>query len=66
MPLGIGAVYYVEHIRHLFPKPSEATTEEEENLVAAIVPIVYWLVLFSVIFHGLLIPALEKLKTILC
>ncbi|KAJ4349575.1 uncharacterized protein N0V89_008191 [Didymosphaeria variabile] len=58
-PIGIGAVFYVEHTRHIFPKPGEAKTEEEENLVAAMVPVVYWLVLFSIIFHGLSIPALD-------
>lgn len=56
---GIGAVFYVEHTRHLFPKPDEATTEEEENLVRAMVPVVYWLVFFSIVFHGLSIPALD-------
>ncbi|KAL5371089.1 hypothetical protein DPSP01_014498 [Paraphaeosphaeria sporulosa] len=58
-PIGIGAVFYVEHTRHLFPKPGEATTEEEENLVAAMIPVVYWLVIFSIVFHGLSIPALD-------
>ncbi|KAF2003193.1 Na(+)/H(+) antiporter 1 [Amniculicola lignicola CBS 123094] len=58
-PIGIGAVFYVEHTRHLFPKPGEAKTEEEDNLVRAMVPVVYWLVLFSIVFHGLSIPALD-------
>ncbi|KAH7111310.1 Na(+)/H(+) antiporter 1 [Dendryphion nanum] len=58
-PIGIGAVFYVEHTRHLFPKPGEAKTEEEDNLVQAMVPVVYWLVLFSIVFHGLSIPALD-------
>lgn len=34
-------------------------TGEEDNLVRAMVPVVYWLVLFSIIFHGLSIPALD-------
>jgi hypothetical protein len=59
MSTGIGAVFYVEHTRHLFPKPGEATTQEEEDLVAAMVPVVYFLVLFSIIVHGLSIPALD-------
>ena len=59
MHSGIGAVFYVEHTRHLFPKPGEAKTEEEDHLVRAMVPVVYWLVLFSIIFHGLSIPALD-------
>ncbi|CAI6233574.1 unnamed protein product [Periconia digitata] len=58
-PIGIGAVFYVEHTRHLFPKVGEAMTEEEEHLVQAMVPVVYWLVFFSIIFHGLSIPALD-------
>lgn len=56
---GIGAVFYVEHTRHLFPKPGEAKTEEEDNLTRAMVPVVYWLVIFSIIVHGLSIPALD-------
>jgi hypothetical protein len=34
-------------------------TEEEDILVRAMVPVVYWLVFFSIIFHGLSIPALD-------
>ena len=34
-------------------------TEEEDNLVRAMVPVVYWLVFFSIVFHGLSIPALD-------
>lgn len=52
-------MFYVEHTRHLFPKPGEATTVEEDNLTRAMIPVVYWLVLFSIIFHGLSIPALD-------
>ncbi|KAG5790910.1 hypothetical protein H9Q69_010042 [Fusarium xylarioides] len=33
--------------------------EEVTNLVCATSPIVYWLVLFSIIVHGLSIPALN-------
>lgn len=58
-PIGIGAVFYVEHTRHLFPKPGEGMTEEEDILTRAMVPVVYWLVFFSIIFHGLSIPALD-------
>lgn len=58
-PIGIGAVFYVEHTRHLFPKAGEALTVEEDNLTRAMIPVVYWLVLFSIIFHGLSIPALD-------
>jgi NhaP-type Na+/H+ or K+/H+ antiporter len=47
-PIGIGAVFYVEHTRHLFPEPGEALTEEENNLTRAMIPVVYWLVVFSI------------------
>lgn len=52
-------MFYVEHTRHLFPKTGEALTVEEDNLTRAMIPVVYWLVLFSIIFHGLSIPALD-------
>jgi hypothetical protein len=58
-PIGIGAVFYVEHARHLFPKVDAAETHEEEDLLRAMGPVVYFLVLFSIIVHGLSIPALE-------
>jgi hypothetical protein len=57
--LGIGAVFYVEHTRHLFPKAGEAMTEEEDNLAKVTGPVVYWLVFFSIVFPGLSIPALD-------
>ena len=34
-------------------------TDEEDTLTRAMVPVVYWLVFFSIIFHGLSIPALD-------
>jgi hypothetical protein len=58
-PIGIGAVFYVEHARHLFPKVDNAETHEEEDLLRAMGPVVYFLVLFSIVVHGLSIPALE-------
>jgi NhaP-type Na+/H+ or K+/H+ antiporter len=57
-PIGIGAVFYVEHARHLFPDLGEGDAEET-NLVRAMIPCVYFLVLFSIIVHGLSIPALN-------
>nr|CEG04052.1 unnamed protein product [Fusarium acuminatum CS5907] len=57
-PIGAGSVFYVEHARHLFPHVGEGD-EEETNLVRAMGPTVYWLVLFSIIVHGLSIPALN-------
>ncbi|CAO2650801.1 Nn.00g090980.m01.CDS01 [Neocucurbitaria sp. VM-36] len=58
-PIGIGAVFYVEHARHLYPKVDVAETHEEEDLLRAMGPVVYFLVLFSIIVHGLSIPVLE-------
>lgn len=58
-PIGIGAVFYVEHAFHLFPELDAAETHEEENLLRAMRPVVYFLVLFSIVVHGLSIPALE-------
>lgn len=43
----------------MFPKPGESKTEEEDNLTRAMVPVVYWLVIFSIVVHGLSIPALD-------
>jgi NhaP-type Na+/H+ or K+/H+ antiporter len=57
-PIGIGAVFYVEHTRHLFPELGHGD-EEETNLVRIMIPVVYWLVLFSIVVHGLSIPALN-------
>ncbi|CAF3449903.1 unnamed protein product [Fusarium graminearum] len=57
-PIGAGAVFYVEHARQLFPQDGEGD-EEETNLVRALAPTVYWLVLFSIVIHGLSIPALN-------
>ncbi|KAK0384669.1 hypothetical protein NLU13_8755 [Sarocladium strictum] len=45
-PIGIGAVFYLEHARHL------------DDLVRALGPCIYFLVVFSIIVHGLSIPAL--------
>lgn len=59
-PIGAGAVFYVEHARHLFPELGEGD-EEETDLVRAMGPVVYWLVLFSIVVHGLSIPALSIL-----
>lgn len=54
-------MFYVEHTKHLFPKASELSSADTEvaNLLAAMVPVVYWLVLFSIVVHGLSIPALN-------
>lgn len=58
-PIGIGAVFYVEHARHLFPELEEAQTQEERTLIRVMFPVVYWLVFFSIVWHGLSIPVLN-------
>ncbi|PVI01781.1 hypothetical protein DM02DRAFT_704153 [Periconia macrospinosa] len=60
-PIGIGAVFFTEHARHFYPKAEEALTAEEENLMRAIGPTIYWLVLFSIVVHGLSIPGLNAI-----
>ncbi|KND86791.1 Na(+)/H(+) antiporter 2 [Tolypocladium ophioglossoides CBS 100239] len=60
-PIVVGAVFYLEHSRHLFPKLGEG--DEETNLAKAIGPVVYWLVLFSIVVHGVSIPALNLIYT---
>lgn len=57
-PIGAGAVFYVEHSRHLFPELGHGDGEET-NLVRVMGPVVYWLVFFSIVVHGLSIPALN-------
>ncbi|KAJ6441054.1 plasma membrane antiporter [Purpureocillium lavendulum] len=57
-PIGAGAVFYLEHSRHLFPELGKGDAEETD-LARAIGPVVYWLVLFSIVVHGLSIPALN-------
>ncbi|KAK4664634.1 uncharacterized protein QC763_512490 [Podospora pseudopauciseta] len=59
-PIGIGAAFYVEHTRHLYPKLADAD-EEMGNLLRAIGPTVYFLVFFSIVIHGLSIPALNAI-----
>ncbi|OHW99949.1 sodium hydrogen exchanger family protein [Colletotrichum incanum] len=59
-PIGVGAAFYVEHARHLFPKITEAAGDNEvTDMLRAIGPVVYWLALFSIIVHGLSIPTLN-------
>ncbi|EYE95149.1 putative plasma membrane antiporter [Aspergillus ruber CBS 135680] len=57
-PIGIGAISYVEYARRLFPGPGESD-HEINNLTAVMRPVVYWLVLFSIIVHGLSVPVLN-------
>ncbi|KAI1478539.1 Cation/H+ exchanger [Daldinia eschscholtzii] len=57
-PIGVGAIYYLQHTRLLFPKEKVASARERE-LLDAICPVVYFLVLFSIVVHGLSIPVLS-------
>lgn len=57
-PIGAGAVFYVEHTRHLYPELGHGD-EEETQLVRVMIPVVYFLVLFSIVVHGLSIPGLN-------
>ncbi|KAJ5159262.1 Cation/H+ exchanger [Penicillium coprophilum] len=59
-PIGVGAISYVEYARRLLPDPGESDTEIN-NLTAAMIPVVYWLVFFSIVIHGLSIPVLNCL-----
>jgi NhaP-type Na+/H+ or K+/H+ antiporter len=61
-PIGAGAVFYIEYAREVLPEFGEGNTEETD-LVLAIGPVVYWLVLFSIVVHGLSIPALDAIYT---
>ncbi len=56
-PIGAGGVFYLEYSRSLFPELGKGD-EEETNLVRVMGPVVYWLVFFSIIVHGLSMPAL--------
>ncbi|TLS29083.1 hypothetical protein PpBr36_01383 [Pyricularia pennisetigena] len=60
-PIGVGAVFYVEHTKHLFPKVGETGDVASDDMLKALVPSVYFLVLFSIVVHGLSIPALDFL-----
>ncbi|KAL4804527.1 Sodium/hydrogen exchanger family-domain-containing protein [Aspergillus unguis] len=57
-PIGVGAIAYVEYARRLFPDRGESD-REINNLTAAMRPVVYWLVFFSIIVHGLSVPILN-------
>lgn len=59
-PIGVGAVFYVEHTLHLFPHLEDAD-EGEANLLRALRPVVFFLVLTSIVVHGLSIPALSAI-----
>ncbi|TRX90551.1 hypothetical protein FHL15_008524 [Xylaria flabelliformis] len=54
-PIGVGAIYYLEHTRLLF----HPDNPREKALLDAMYPVVYFLVLVSIVVHGLSIPALS-------
>ncbi|KAI2790377.1 hypothetical protein POX_d05888 [Penicillium oxalicum] len=56
-PIGIGAIAYVEYARELLPDAG-ASDAEINSLTAAMIPVVYWLVFFSIVTHGLSVPIL--------
>ncbi|KAJ6004035.1 hypothetical protein N7522_005680 [Penicillium canescens] len=59
-PIGIGAISYVEYARRLLPDPGESDVEIN-TLTSTMIPVVYWLVFFSIVIHGLSIPVLNCL-----
>ncbi|KAJ5772769.1 Cation/H+ exchanger [Penicillium paradoxum] len=59
-PIGIGAISYVEYARRLLPDPGESDAEIN-TLTTAMIPVVYWLVFFSIVIHGLSVPVLSCL-----
>uniref|UniRef100_A0A8H7TTH4 Cation/H+ exchanger transmembrane domain-containing protein n=1 Tax=Bionectria ochroleuca TaxID=29856 RepID=A0A8H7TTH4_BIOOC len=59
-PIGIGAVFYVEHIRHVVPAAGEGDPEQDD-LIRALPITIYFLVVFSIVVHGLSIPLLSVL-----
>ncbi|KAL1861235.1 hypothetical protein Plec18170_001750 [Paecilomyces lecythidis] len=63
-PIGLGAISYVETARKLFPEPGESD-KEINNLTSSMVPVVYWLVFFSIIIHGLSVPVLSFIYKVL-
>ncbi|KAL2836930.1 Sodium/hydrogen exchanger family-domain-containing protein [Aspergillus pseudoustus] len=63
-PIGIGAVFYAEHAAHLFPAVGEGS-EMETVLMRDLKPTIYFLVVFSIIIHGLSIPILSIIYQLL-
>ncbi|KXJ88848.1 Cation/H+ exchanger [Microdochium bolleyi] len=57
-PIGVGAVYYLQSTRHVYFDP-DLGDPASRKLLEALSPIVYFLVLFSIVVHGLSIPLLS-------
>ncbi|KKY14265.1 putative sodium hydrogen exchanger family protein [Diplodia seriata] len=56
--VGIGAIYLAERTRKHFPNLGEGDVEES-NLISALTPIVFFVVLFSIVIHGLSVPVID-------
>ncbi|KAI0164568.1 Sodium/hydrogen exchanger family-domain-containing protein [Xylariaceae sp. FL1272] len=56
-PIGVGAIYYLEHTRLLFDSQNAAG----KVVLDALSPVVYFLVLTSILIHGLSIPILSAI-----
>ncbi|KAI0445180.1 Cation/H+ exchanger [Xylaria telfairii] len=54
-PIGVGAIYHLEHTRLLF----NPDNPREKALVDVLYPVVYFLVFVSIVIHGLSIPVLS-------
>ncbi|KAJ5768764.1 Cation/H+ exchanger [Penicillium odoratum] len=63
-PIGVGAISYVEYARRLLPDPGNSDGEIN-HLTSAMIPVVYWLVFFSILIHGLSIPVLNGIYKIM-
>ncbi|KAK8869051.1 Na(+)/H(+) antiporter [Apiospora arundinis] len=57
-PIGVGAIYYLEHTTILLLGVANPSTSVK-TLLSAMGPVVYFLALFSIIVHGLSIPVLN-------
>ncbi|KAK9773978.1 putative Sodium/hydrogen exchanger family protein [Seiridium cardinale] len=57
-PIGVGAIYYLEHTQLLFLAQGKLN-QDEQDLLLALTPVVYFLALFSIVIHGLSIPLLN-------
>ncbi|KAK8091301.1 hypothetical protein PG994_000806 [Apiospora phragmitis] len=57
-PIGVGAIYYLEHTTILLLGVANPSGSEQA-LLNAIGPVVYFLALFSIVVHGLSIPILN-------
>ncbi|KAL2756069.1 hypothetical protein ACRALDRAFT_2027700 [Sodiomyces alcalophilus JCM 7366] len=58
-PIGVGAAFYVEHTRHVYPRLDTTNDTEVNDMLRALAPTVYWLAFFSIVVHGLSIPILD-------